>query len=99
MFCYKILFCLSDSQISQQLLNLIAKHQNSVNSKNLHMYSWKIILGKHKRITLQSLMKKEEFYCLYEELLQFGSVCKNDTVLAFKCQTSTNQKMKLQSGM
>ena len=56
-FATKILFCICDSQISQQLLNLIAKHQNSVNSKNLQMYSWKIIHGKHKRIALQSLIK------------------------------------------
>ena len=55
-FVTKILFCLCDSQISGQPLNLIAKHQNSVNSKNPHMYSWKIIHGKHKRIALQSLI-------------------------------------------
>ena len=60
-FATKILFCLSNSQILQQLLNLIAKHQNSVNSKNPHMYSWKIMHGKHKRIALQSLINGNAF--------------------------------------
>ena len=32
------------------------KHQNSVTSENPHMYSWKIIHDKHKRIALQSLI-------------------------------------------
>ena len=37
-----------------------AKHQNSVNSKNPHMYLWKIIHSKHKRIALQSLINSWE---------------------------------------
>ena len=60
-FATKILFCLSNSQILQQLLNLLTKHQNSINSKNPHMYSWKIIHRKHKRITLQSLINGNAF--------------------------------------
>ena len=59
-FATKILFCLSNSQILQQPLNLVAKHQNSLYSINPHMYSWKIIHGKHKRIALQSLINHND---------------------------------------
>ena len=108
MFCYKDI-TLCDSQISQQLLNLVAKHQNSVNSKNPHMYSWKIIHGKNKRIALQSLINPIELiiqdcvfdsnYANYRSGAVFMKTTANQLLMTNDLQLQSNSSQSWDNGL